>query len=1008
MSEGRIRLLSMGVFLAALCGWVGFGIVHDRADTEAAAFRHGTNLADALARQAGQAIAVTDHSLSALIAAIPVAGIPAAENRNIIFDLLSERQKAGVGSLDYFIMDGQGQLLHSARSRQPRGEDLSQRDWFAALERDRNPGLAIGKPVRIATGEGRREWAIIVHRAVRDGDGRLLAVFAAALSIDYLGHFYGALDIGPVGRVSLFRDDGVVLTLHPFREAALGASRATLPLFVEYLPRGPSGRFVVDNPIDGERRLVAYRAVDGYPLVVAVGMDAAWVLRPWLARSLRLLVTLGLLVALVVVLALYARKLAARRAAAGLEETRKLNLLARASLDLARTRSAETMLRSAAALTRSLVGAHQSVVVASPLDGGPPVVHAVSLSDRYAQWRGYEEAPTGAGIYRLVVESNKPMRLTQAELEAHPAWRGFGEASDRHPPMRGWLAVPLVGQDGSNIGVIQLSDRDQGDFSEADEAICQQFALMLSTLIENLRSSEALGQALDAERLARAELEATRAAAERARLRSETILDSISDAFYVLDREFRFQYLNDRAIAVMGKDLVGRVVWDAFPAADSVIRPALERAMSSGQAEVFTVHYGPLQAWFDARVYPFEDGLSVYFHDVTEKLDTEARLLQAQKMEAVGQLTGGIAHDFNNLLTVILGMGDAILAAPSADPGLREKIETIIAAGERGAQLTASLLAFSRRHPLDPRATDIGQLLGRTEGLLSRTLGQGIETEVVTSGSLWRAMVDAGQLELALLNLAINARDAMPEGGRLTIEAANARLDETYATVHPEVSAGQYVMIAVSDTGTGMSEAVVARAFEPFFTTKPVGKGSGLGLSMVYGFVKQSGGQVKIYSEPGEGTAVKLYLPRAIERTAGVRADEEPIARPPGGNESILVVEDSGEVCRLFANSLRALGYGVTVASDAEAALRQMAGARFDLLLTDVVLPGAMNGRELADEIRRRQPGLPVLYTSGYTENAIVHHGRLDPGVRLLRKPFRHADLARMVRIALADGAGGK
>lgn len=990
--------------VALLLAWGAFDILRDRQETEAGAYRNAANLTDAITSQTEQILTTAENGLAALEAAIPRRDIGDPAWNEAIFDQLSDRQKASHAVHAFLILDRDGRLVHSSRGRQPRPVDFSAAPWFARASARPGTAAAIGRPVLLQIEEGQRAWVIPMSRPVLDATGRAAAFFVAAVSIDQMAQLYTTLDLGRAGRATLFRKDGIVLTTHPFRVEALGNSRGRLPLFEEHLSRAPAGRFVADHPIDGVRRMVTYRSLSGYPAVVAIGLEEAWVLAPWRTRSLRTMISLGVLALLVALLVFYVRRIGLQRVAAAAEQTRRLNLLAGASIGLARTRSAETMLGSAASLARQLVRAHQAVVTETPADGAGAIIHAVSLSDRYAEWRGYHEEPTGAGIYRLIAETNRPMRMTQAELEAHPAWRGFGDAAHRHPPMRGWLAVPLVGQDGRNIGIIQLSDREEGEFDEADEAICQQLALMVSALIENLRADAALAAALAAEREARSE-------AELLRSRNAAILDSISDAFYVLDRDFRFRYLNARATATLGRgELVGRNVWDAFPeAVDTVLKPSYEAALAGGQAVAFTFYFAPLHAWFDVRAYPFEDGLSVYFRDVTEKMETEAKLVQAQKMEAVGQLTGGIAHDFNNLLTVILGMGDAILGDPADPAAVREKVSSIVAAGERAAQLTSSLLAFSRRHPMDPRPTDISQLIARSEGLLSRALGEGIEIEVVTSGSLWRAMVDAAQLELAILNLAINGRDAMPEAGRLTIEAANARLDEAYARANAEVVAGQYVMVAVSDTGTGMPAEVAERAFEPFFTTKAVGKGSGLGLSMVYGFVKQSGGHVKIYTEPGEGTSVKLYLPRAVERLApitGPGIGNEAVDLPPGGDETILVVEDDAEIRRLIASSLQALGYGVTAVASGVEALERFAAARFDLLLTDVMLPHGMNGRQLADEAGRRQPGLAVLYTSGYTENAIVHHGRLDPGVRLLRKPFRHADLAHMVRIALADVRG--
>jgi signal transduction histidine kinase/ActR/RegA family two-component response regulator len=385
--------------------------------------------------------------------------------------------------------------------------------------------------------------------------------------------------------------------------------------------------------------------------------------------------------------------------------------------------------------------------------------------------------------------------------------------------------------------------------------------------------------------------------------------------------------------------------------------------------------------------------------DAIEELNQ--RLRQTQRMDAVGQLTGGIAHDFNNLLTVILGNASMLAESLTDNHRLLMLAEMTSKAAERGAELTSRLLAFARRQPLTPVPTDVNRRIAGMDDLLRRTLGEHVEIETVRAAGLWQAMVDPGQLENAILNLCINARDAMAAGGRLTIETANVRLDQAYAARHGEVEPGQYVMVAVSDTGTGMDEATLERAFEPFFTTKEVGKGSGLGLSMVYGFVKQSRGHVRIYSEPGHGTTVKLYLPRA---DAGAAAEAEPSGQPvvAGGQERILVVEDEDLVREHVTNQLRGLGYDVVAVRNGPEAMAALRRGGFGLLFTDVVMPGGMSGRQLADEARSLHPDLPVLFTSGYTENAIVHHGRLDRGVHLLQKPYRRQDLAASIRQVLA------
>jgi PAS domain S-box-containing protein len=400
-----------------------------------------------------------------------------------------------------------------------------------------------------------------------------------------------------------------------------------------------------------------------------------------------------------------------------------------------------------------------------------------------------------------------------------------------------------------------------------------------------------------------------------------------------------------------------------------------------------------------------------------ELAEAQEQLRQAQKMEAVGQLTGGVAHDFNNLLQVILGSLDLLRRrVPDADERTRRSLQSAAEAAKRGAVLTARLLAFSRRQTLDPKPVEPNRLVAGMSDLLRRSLGEAVRVETVLAGGLWRACADPHQLENAILNLAVNARDAMPpEGGRLTVETANAHLDERYARDNPDVPAGEYVMIAVSDTGSGMSPEVASKAFDPFFTTKDVGQGTGLGLSQVYGFVKQSGGHVKIYSEPGEGTSVKIYLPRLREGGAAEAAPEAGAGRsearspplPSGDGETVLVVEDEASVRRFTTEALRELGYRVLEADGARAALALLDahGEGVDLLFTDVVMPEA-NGRGLADEALRRRPGLKVLFTTGYSRNAIIHNGVLDSGVQLIGKPFTVEELAAKLRAVLGRRAG--
>jgi PAS domain S-box-containing protein len=413
--------------------------------------------------------------------------------------------------------------------------------------------------------------------------------------------------------------------------------------------------------------------------------------------------------------------------------------------------------------------------------------------------------------------------------------------------------------------------------------------------------------------------------------------------------------------------------------------------------------------WFAWTAVPEDDLIYCVARDITAEKEAtaalrtaEEALRQSQKMETLGQLTGGVAHDFNNLLQIVTGNLDIIQRyLPDDSPRLHRAADNAMRGANRAAVLTQRLLAFSRRQPLQPSRVDTNRLIAGMSEMLHRSLGEMIEVETVQAAGLWPIEVDANQLETAILNLAINARDAMPKGGKLTIETANTHIDRGYAERDVEVAPGQYVLLSVSDTGEGMDSETLKRAFEPFFTTKEVGKGTGLGLSMVYGFIKQSGGHVRIYSEGGQGTTIKIYLPRhfssAVEETAAA-------ARPPvpggSGSETILVCEDDDDVRAYSAGSLRDLGYNVLEAANGAAALAVLErhDLHVDLLFSDVVLPGGMTGAMIAEAALALRPQLKVLFTTGYARNAIVHHGRLDPGVELLTKPFTYTDLAAKVR----------
>jgi PAS domain S-box-containing protein len=490
----------------------------------------------------------------------------------------------------------------------------------------------------------------------------------------------------------------------------------------------------------------------------------------------------------------------------------------------------------------------------------------------------------------------------------------------------------------------------------------------------------------------------------------QRIFETSHDLILVTDTAGNFVQVSPSARVILGYDpaeMIGHSAVDFIHPDD----------LDSTRREMRAARRGKEMRNFETR-YVHKDGQAVTLNwtgtwsepvrrhffigrDLTEKQAAEAQLRHIQKMDAIGQLTGGVAHDFNNILTVITGTIGILEDAVAKQPELVAITRLIDEAAERGANLTKHLLAFARKQPLQPLEVDVNSLVLEAAKLLHPTLGENVEITPLLAEDAWTALVDPNQLTTAVLNLALNARDAMPNGGKLALETSNIYLDENYASMHSEVTSGNYVMVAVSDTGTGIPAALLERVFDPFFTTKEVGKGTGLGLSMVFGFVKQSGGHIKIYSEEGHGTSVKMYLPRAtgLNQTAAEAAVSSNIE---GGTETVLIVEDDSLVRRYVMTQIESLGYSTLEAANASDALHIIDTApSVDLLFTDVIMPGVMNGRQLVDEALRRRPSLKTLYTSGYTENAIVHHGRLDSGVLLLAKPYRKSELARMLRLAL-------
>jgi PAS domain S-box-containing protein len=517
--------------------------------------------------------------------------------------------------------------------------------------------------------------------------------------------------------------------------------------------------------------------------------------------------------------------------------------------------------------------------------------------------------------------------------------------------------------------------------------------------------------------------------------RFRLLVSGIQDyAIFMLDPEGRVIHWNAGAERLKGyrpEEIIGRHIscfYDSEDVQSGVPERLLETAAARGSVseEGRRVRKDGSQFWASVLVTAIRDesrqlrGFAKLTRDISARMEADAAaarereerertqelLRQSQKMEVLGQLTGGIAHDFNNMLGVIIGNLEILKRRlRSEDQRIGAPIQSALQGVDRAAALTQRLLAFSRRQPLEPRPVDVNRLVSGMSNLLHRTLGESIAVETVSAAGLWLTYADVNQLENALLNLAVNARDAMPNGGKITIETGNVYLDEAYAAAHAELTAGQYVMLAVTDTGVGMSKETVDRAFEPFFTTKEEGQGTGLGLPQVFGFVKQSAGHIKIYSEPGHGTTVKLYLPRLAGSGVEIHdvSNFEPVSAEPR-LKTILVVEDNELLLMPVAEALREQGYRVLTATDATTALAVLEKQPdVRLVFTDVGLPGGLNGRQLADEARRQHPGLLVLFTTGYARNAIIHQGRLDPGVEFIAKPFTYAALIAKIQRVLGD-----
>ena len=703
-------------------------------------------------------------------------------------------------------------------------------------------------------------------------------------------------------------------------------------------------------------------------------------------------------------------------------QTRALELLSRIGAVVASELELEQMLQTVVDEVRTLTGAEFGAFFHNTVDeqGGALTLSALSGAPREAFARC--PMPRMTAIFEPTFHGERIVRLH--DVHEDPAYGKsppyFGMPGG-HLPVRSYLAAPVVSRSGQVHGGLMFGHAQPGRFQERHEQILSGVASQVAVAIDNARLLEqaehsrcelrAANEALERKVIERG------TALQRTELQFDQLVNGINDcAIFMMDSSGHIVSWNPGAERIKGytaAEVLGKhfsIFYTEQERAAGAPARSLAIAARDGkfETEAWRVRKDGTRFWASVLIDAIRApggalrGYAKITRDMTEKRAIQEQLHQSQKMESIGQLTGGVAHDFNNLLTVILGNLDTVAREmPASEGRLRRALDNAVRGAQRAATLTQQLLAFSRRQPLNPKPTDVNRLVAGVSELIRHTLREDIAVETVLGGGLWRVDIDAHQLESALLNLAVNARDAMPQGGKLTIETANAHLDDGYAARYAEIAPGQYVVICVSDTGTGMSSDVMARAFDPFFTTKGLGEGTGLGLSQVFGFVKQSGGHVKLYSEPGHGTTVKIYLPRLLGQAMPVEADVTPIVPEARPGETILVVEDDDDVRMYSAESLRELGFTVLKAHDCGSALQALdQHPEVDLLFTDVGLPGK-NGRELVDEVHRRRPGLKVLFTTGYARNAIVHQDRLDPGVELLTKPFTRAQLASRIRDVL-------
>jgi PAS domain S-box-containing protein len=677
----------------------------------------------------------------------------------------------------------------------------------------------------------------------------------------------------------------------------------------------------------------------------------------------------------------------------------QLKMLAEAALAINSAQSLDSAFQIITEKAREIIGAHMSITSLTISEDLKQSIQSISLSDKYTDWNKYAGKPEEIGVYMLVCRSNRSMRLTQAELLAHPEWHGFGKQTDKDPPLRGWLAAPLVQRNGRNLGIVQLSDKFEGEFTEDDESILVQLAQSGSVAIENVRLLEQLD---NERRLLEAVLNQMPGGVVIAEAPSGKLIlsnEQAEDIFRqpILPLKSTEEYIRFKLFHPDGR---------AFKIEDY----PLYRSISNGEVikdiEIKIVRGDGNSRDIRLTSTPIRDregriiaGVAT-FTDISEHRQLEEQVRLSQKIESIGRLAGGVAHDFNNILTAIIGFTDLSLRQLPADSPLTHNLKEIRQSADRATYLTRQLLAFARKQILEPKNINLNDVISNFAKFLRRVISEYIELELRYAAELDTVYADISQIEQVLMNLCVNASDAMPNGGKLSIETSNVFVDESFIRLHPWAKIGKYALISVHDTGTGMDSDTQQRIFEPFFTTKELGKGTGLGLAMVYGIVKQHEGMIHVYSEPGLGTAFRIYLPSVTGSTKD--KVETVVETPRGGSETILLVEDEVALRDLIVITLEDEGYKILVASDGEDAMKVFEENKdhIDLILSDVVMP-KLGGKDLYNILHGRNPELKFIFMSGYSARVLSERFIIEERLELLRKPFSPVELTGKIREVL-------